>query len=100
MTNLVPGFNPPTVGVPGPYVPPIKPRDNPMAVRQPGWRTMTVPHDTTVGEVAERVYGSRNESQRVFLHNRISVVRPDGSAGFLAHPNQIIRQGQTLWLTN
>jgi hypothetical protein len=96
---LDPSLKPPTVGVPGPYRAPQKQDATMVGVRQPGWRLVTAPQDTTVGEMAERMYGTRSEWNRVFNDNRAGKELPDGSTGYLSNPNQIIQQGQAIWLS-
>lgn len=89
----------PPAWVPGPYVEPATPSRFKRPVSQPNWRTIVVPSESTLAEIAMRYYRSPTEAMRIFNDNRAGYRMPDGSFGALDTPNTIIQPGTTIWLS-
>lgn len=85
--------------VPGPYVEPATTPRFQKPVTQPHWRYIDVPESTTLHALAMKYYRSPGEATRIYNDNMSGKRMPDGTAGIIGTPNQIIMPGQRVWLS-
>lgn len=98
MSDVFQPYTPPSVGVPGPFKPPPMPTKYMRPARQPSWRVITVPEDSTLSSIAMRYYRNPMDALRIFNNNQSGKRMPDGSDGALFTPNDVVTTGTKLWL--
>lgn len=87
-------MRPPT-SVPGTFKPPVQPPGIP-AQRLPSVRYFYPTGNESLGEIAQRYYGSPREAVRIFNANRVGLNRSDRSPGFLLTLNDRLPIGVPL----
>lgn len=53
------------------------------------WSSTNAPWNSTLWGIAQHVYGNGAQYPKIFAANKVGVMRPDGTAGFISNPNLI-----------
>lgn len=97
---------PPHDHEPPPPAPTPTPQPAPNPIPQPPagqwvtvapWSSYNAPWNSTLWGIAQHTYGNGALYPKIFAANRVGVVRPDGTSGFISNPN-LIHPGDRIWV--